>query len=355
MRSRLLDLLACPACRGRLSVAGLLHSRDLDEGEDDQEILDGVLRCLDCSRKYPVTEGVPSLLLDRKEPGAILAGRLRDRIARFYGHAWRRPCSNRMVAVGYETHLDMVAGVVPFPVFEKGTGLDAGCGGGRDLGAMASRWPEIEFIGVDLSDGVYTAHERVRGLPNAHVVRGDLLAMPFPDGHFDTVYSYGVLHHTLDPAAGMRELVRVSRPNGRIITYVYEDFSGSRLGSRLVVIENAVRRAASQLPPGVLYAASVVMAPVVFLGFTLPSRLLRRLKVTRPLAESLPFRHALNPRGLVGDLYDRFVPVCHRFSREAILGLYRECGVKEVGTTRRRGWVTWGSKALRYAVPERTE
>jgi SAM-dependent methyltransferase len=275
------------------------------------------------------------------------------RTARFYGYGWRHSSGNSRVAVGYETHFDMLAERVPHPVFDKGVVLDAGCGGGRDLRAMASRWPDIEFVGVDLSEGVYTAQERIAGLRNAHVVRGDLLALPFPEGQFDTVYSYGILHHTVDPAAGLAELVRVAKPGGRVVTYVYEDFSHSRLASRLVTMEQAVRRMASRLPPGMLYALCVLAAPMVFLGFTLPSRALRRLAITRPVAERLPFRHALTPRSLIGDLYDRFVPVCYRFSREAIVGLYRDLGLAEVDTIRRRGWITWGCKGAAPAVRER--
>ena len=67
----------------------------------------------------------------------------------------------------------------------------------------------------------------------------------------------------------------------------------------------------------------------------------------------LPVQHALTPRSLTGDLYDRFVPVCYRFSREAIVGLYRDLGLAEVNTVRRRGWITWGCKAAAPAARER--
>ncbi|MBI4240093.1 MAG: methyltransferase domain-containing protein [Candidatus Rokubacteria bacterium] len=353
MRSRLLDLLACPACRGRLVMA-LPSSPPADRGRrGDDEIQNGTLACTGCGAGYPVQEGVPCLLPGGDAGNGGDAGRLRLRTARFYGYGWRHSSGNPRVAVGYEAHFDMVAEEVPRQVFEQGVVLDAGCGGGRDLRAMASRWPDIEFVGVDLSEGVYTAQERVAGLPNAHVVRGDLLALPFGQGQFDTVYSYGVLHHTVNPAAGLAELVRVAKPGGRIVTYVYEDFSHSRLGSRLVAMEHAVRRMASRLPPGMLYTLCVLAAPLVFLGFTLPARVLRRLAITRPLAERLPFRHALTPRSLIGDLYDRFVPVCYRFSREAIVGLYRDLGLAEVGTVRRRGWITWGCKRATPAARQR--
>ena len=38
---------------------------------------------------------------------------------------------------------------------------------------------------------------------------------------FDFIVSNGVLHHTLDPEAGLNELFRVLRPSGRAFIYVY--------------------------------------------------------------------------------------------------------------------------------------
>jgi len=54
----------------------------------------------------------------------------------------------------------------------------------------------------DLSEAVETAHEVLAGLPNAHVVQGDIHHPPFrlgaAGGEFDFVYSIGVLHHLPD-------------------------------------------------------------------------------------------------------------------------------------------------------------
>ena len=67
----------------------------------------------------------------------------------------------------------------------------------------------------------------------AHV-SGEPVALPFPDGHFDTVLSCGVLEHVQQPADSLKELRRVMRPGGRLLIY--------KLPNRLSYLEAIARR-----------------------------------------------------------------------------------------------------------------
>ena len=53
------------------------------------------------------------------------------------------------------------------------------------------------------------------------MVEGDAEALPFADGSFDRVFSNGVLHHTPDMSAALREIHRVLKPSGRVVIIVY--------------------------------------------------------------------------------------------------------------------------------------
>lgn len=95
--------------------------------------------------------------------------------------------------------------------------LDAGCGAGevaRELAAVVA--PDGEVVALDYSDvTVATAAQRHDGSPVRYQT-GDVAALTFPDGSFDGVRSERVLQHLTDPDGAIAELVRVTRPGGRV-------------------------------------------------------------------------------------------------------------------------------------------
>jgi ubiquinone/menaquinone biosynthesis C-methylase UbiE len=99
--------------------------------------------------------------------------------------------------------------------------LDVGCGQGMDLIGYAQAGARI--TGIDLTPRhaeLARLHLAAFGLQGAVVV-GDAESMPFPDRSFDRVSSNGVLHHTPDMGAALREINRILRPGGeaRIVLY----------------------------------------------------------------------------------------------------------------------------------------
>lgn len=101
--------------------------------------------------------------------------------------------------------------------------LDAGCGGGRYVVALA-KLEAKRVYGVDISErAVEVARKRCgeRGLVNTDIQVGSVLRLPFPDETFDYVVSSGVIHHTPDPRKAFKELVRVLKRGGTIFLSVY--------------------------------------------------------------------------------------------------------------------------------------
>jgi SAM-dependent methyltransferase len=67
---------------------------------------------------------------------------------------------------------------------------------------------------ADLAD----LFERITGdHAGPHFQRADLADLPYPDAHFDLVYSVSVLEHTSGHDLISREIARVLRPGGRLI------------------------------------------------------------------------------------------------------------------------------------------
>jgi len=54
MKRELMDILACPLCKGSLEL--------VVEAEGGGEVITGSLRCPGCDVSYPITEGIPNLL-----------------------------------------------------------------------------------------------------------------------------------------------------------------------------------------------------------------------------------------------------------------------------------------------------
>jgi ubiquinone/menaquinone biosynthesis C-methylase UbiE len=117
------------------------------------------------------------------------------------------------------------AHIPAFARFDAARGLrvlEIGVGAGTDfvqwLRAGASA------VGVDLSPNSL-AEARVRvaaaGFEDAELVVADAEHLPFADASFDVVYSYGVLHHSPDTRAAIREVHRVLRPGGEARLMVY--------------------------------------------------------------------------------------------------------------------------------------
>lgn len=91
--------------------------------------------------------------------------------------------------------------------------LDAGCGTGIYTTRLIDAG--IEVTGVDI-DPEMLAAARIKA-PGATFVEGDLAALPFVDDRFDLTIAVAVLCFVPDPDAATRELVRVTRPGGRIV------------------------------------------------------------------------------------------------------------------------------------------
>ena len=113
--------------------------------------------------------------------------------------------------------------------------LEIGCGMGTD-GAQFAKAGAI-YTGIDLTDAaVELARKRfqVSGLKGEFRV-ADAERLDFPDASFDLVYSHGVLHHTPDIEAAVREIHRVLKPGGRAMVMLYHRGSYNyRVGIRVL-------------------------------------------------------------------------------------------------------------------------
>lgn len=110
------------------------------------------------------------------------------------------------------------------------TVLDAGCGSGRHLRALA-KIPDLKIVGIDRNQkDVEEAQKALKEMPDAlshdhTVMRADITRLPFPDDYFDCVICSEVLEHIPEHEAALTELVRILKPNANLVVSVPRYFS----------------------------------------------------------------------------------------------------------------------------------
>jgi SAM-dependent methyltransferase len=160
--------------------------------------------------------------------------------------------------------------------------LDVGCGTGANL-EMLSEFGDAS--GVDVSaEAVSFCH--ARGLENVQQAVAE--ALPFEDGSFELVTSLDVIEHLDDDVAGLNEMRRVLRPNGRVLLVVpafmflwgvQDDVSNHRRRYTLPELRKAVLHAGFEIERASYWNISFFVP--ILLG-----RLLMRAADIRPDTES---------------------------------------------------------------------
>lgn len=110
--------------------------------------------------------------------------------------------------------------------------LDAGAGAGDQSAYILRHGADV--VSIDLSSAIDIVARKLRMNPNWVGVQGDITALPFAPGQFDVVYCEGVIQHTRDSVATVRELCRVVRPSGRVLACHYTQRAPSGLLRRMV-------------------------------------------------------------------------------------------------------------------------
>lgn len=103
--------------------------------------------------------------------------------------------------------------------------LDVGCGPGNWTQDLVARLGADSVVALDPSPSFVAAARDA--LPGVDVRRGSLPDLPFEADSFDLAGANLVLHFLPDAAAGVHEMLRVTRPGGVVVTSVW-DLAGHR-------------------------------------------------------------------------------------------------------------------------------
>ncbi len=95
------------------------------------------------------------------------------------------------------------------------TFLDAGCGGGSYVVFASDQG--MKAIGIDI---VPEAMKIAQMGSNGDFVVGDVRALPFKNGYFDYILSYGVVEHFKETNKALSEIYRVLKSDGTAVISV---------------------------------------------------------------------------------------------------------------------------------------
>ena len=319
MKERLLQYLSCPECAAAITLASSATT-------EADEIIEGQLSCIACTRTWPVVRGVPRFA----SPETVAE----DKAATAANFGWQWQHFTQFDEKYEQQFLGWIAPVTP-EFFKDKVVLEGGCGKGRHT-QLAAQWGARDVIGIDLSGAVEPAFAATRNLPNAHIVQADIYNLPLAP-IFDYAFSVGVLHHLPDPRGGFKSLASKVKAGGHISAWVY----GAENNEWITRWVNPLReRMTSRMNPRLLLQLSKVPTAIVFAATKLVYGPLNRSPRGASLARHLFYNDYLKAIAGFGwrehhsIVFDHLVaPTAFYVSREEFAEWWPEIGAQDVTIT----------------------
>jgi SAM-dependent methyltransferase len=104
--------------------------------------------------------------------------------------------------------------------------IDVGCGTGAFTELIVDHCRPAEVLGIDPSEG-QLAFARTRAAARlASFQRGDAVSLPCADAQYDVAVMALVIFFVPEPARGVAEMVRVTKPGGTVAAYAWDMLGG---------------------------------------------------------------------------------------------------------------------------------
>jgi uncharacterized protein YbaR (Trm112 family)/ubiquinone/menaquinone biosynthesis C-methylase UbiE len=250
VKEKLLDRLRCPDCSGKFNLAEAV--------EEQGEIKEGKLQCVECDATYPIANYIPRLVGD-------------DNYAQGFGFQWN---------IHAQTQVDKYNGThISRDRFHGHTGwtkeelqgqsiFEVGCGAGRFTQIMLDAG--LEVYSLDYSNAVDACLANHGLHPNLHLVQGSVYNAPYDKASFDNVFCFGVMQHTPDVKHTFDCLAAMVLPGGHIAVDVYPKTLKAMLHYPRYLLRPFTKRLPSPLLYKLVEGAVAALLPLSVLLKRLP-------------------------------------------------------------------------------------
>jgi SAM-dependent methyltransferase len=265
-----------------------------------------------------------------------------------FGDEWSRFDQSGLSGAELQDVFHDYFGIFPWDALPPGAeGFDMGCGSGRWAQLVAPRVGTLNCI--DPSPAALTvARKNLAAFGNCRFECASVSSPQLVNGSQDFGYCLGVLHHVPDTLAGLRVCTSKLKPGAPFLLYLYYAFDNRPLWFRAIWrVSDWVRRVTSRLPHPVRYAASQVIAALVYWPVSRAALVAETLGAdvaSFPLA----YYRKRSFYTLRTDALDRFgTRLEQRFSKEQIRRMMEDAGLTQVEfSSGAPFWCAVGRRAL---------
>ena len=147
--------------------------------------------------------------------------------------------------------------------------------------------------------------------------------MPFEDGKFDIVYSYGVFHHTKNFETAILEAKRVLTKGGVLIFYNYKKHT-NYFKSFGVGIETMLLKLFSKFSYNIVKLLCWFISPFILIFFSYPAQILKFFG-SKQKYKYFPLWWGRKPSDIIHDLTDRlYAPINIRLTKLEMIKLLHD-------------------------------
>ncbi len=212
----------------------------------------GPVRCLGCSSRYPVNEGLIDFGVDKTKPSPLQQALEMPWVARSW-ERYVRPALDTLLSRSFLDRESEYQATRTMLGRMSGTLVDLGCGSGAFLQRLGRDFPNAKLVGADMSRPMLEeamALARENGI-GADFVRAQVPPLPFLDHSLSGIVATGVVHYLEEIDTLFSEVARTLKPQGRLIASTFVaplDVAPVRAGVGLFArseqqLEEAIKRA----------------------------------------------------------------------------------------------------------------